>query len=207
MKYKGLIISGIAGVGKSYLEAELDKLPHFYRLPKYTDRMARPTEDKASTVNITTEEYEAKLSAGEFLHTVQFMNHNYGWLKKDAVKQNDKILMMSLTPAALEEALEALPNFIPVFLAASTSEFDMLRARMRQREGWQEMDEGARKMLDVKISAYLELSREDISSSFGYEMITDNFGGKTFDILSDRTIHDQVIPWILKKFGIKPAVK
>jgi guanylate kinase len=202
MKYKGLIISGIPGVGKSYLETQLSKYSYFYRLPKYTDRMARPSEKKSSTVSISSEEYASKLSNNEFLHTVKFMNHSYGWLKKDAEKHSSKILTLSLTPSALEGALESLPGFIPVFLAASTSEFDLIRERMRKRESWQDMGESERKMLDVKISAYLELSREDIGSRFGYEMITDNYAGKTFDMTSDNTVHDEVIPWVLKKFGV-----
>ncbi len=202
MKLKGLIISGIPGVGKSYLESQLSEYPEFYRIPKYTDRMARPTESKSTTVSISKDEYDSKLRAGEFLHTVKFMNHSYGWLKKDAEKHSDKILMLSLTPSALEAALESLPGFIPVFLAASTHEFDLLRARMRQREDWQAMTESERKMLDVKISAYLELSRDDISSRFGYEMLTESYSGKTFDMVSDSTVHEEVIPWILKKYGV-----
>src|SRR5712671_1726162 len=130
-----LIVSGPSGSGKSTLVQRLLQMPGTMASRSCTTRMRRATEATGKCYDfVTTEEFEAMVSRGEFLEYARvFGRHSYGtpkkWLEESRAKGLDLVLEIDVQGAA--QVKEKLPESVAIFiLPPSRAE---LERRLRSR--------------------------------------------------------------------------
>jgi guanylate kinase len=130
-----LIVSGPSGSGKSTLVQRLLQMPGTMASRSCTTRMRRATEASGKCYDfVTTEEFEAMVSRGEFLEYARvFGKHSYGtpkkWLEESRAKGLDLVLEIDVQGAA--QVKEKLPESVAIFiLPPSRAE---LERRLRSR--------------------------------------------------------------------------
>ena len=130
-----LIVSGPSGSGKSTLVQRLLQMPETMASRSCTTRMRRATEATGKCYDfVTTEEFEAMVSRGEFLEYARvFGRHSYGtpkkWLEESRTKGLDLVLEIDVQGAA--QVKEKLPESVAIFiLPPSRAE---LERRLRSR--------------------------------------------------------------------------
>src|SRR5216683_2558525 len=130
-----LIVSGPSGSGKSTLVQRLLQMPGTMASRSCTTRMRRATEATGKCYDfVTTEEFEAMVSRGEFLEYARvFGRHSYGtpkkWLEESRARGLDLVLEIDVQGAA--QVKEKLPESVAIFiLPPSRAE---LERRLRER--------------------------------------------------------------------------
>jgi guanylate kinase len=130
-----LIVSGPSGSGKSTLVQRLLQMPGTMASRSCTTRMRRATEASGKCYDfVTTEEFGAMVSRGEFLEYARvFGKHSYGtpkkWLEESRAKGLDLVLEIDVQGAA--QVKEKLPESVAIFiLPPSRAE---LERRLRDR--------------------------------------------------------------------------
>jgi len=130
-----LIVSGPSGSGKSTLVQRLLQMPGTMASRSCTTRMRRATEATGKCYDfVTTEEFEAMVSRGEFLEYARvFGRHSYGtpkkWLEESRARGLDLVLEIDVQGAA--QVKEKLPESVAIFiLPPSRAE---LERRLRSR--------------------------------------------------------------------------
>jgi guanylate kinase len=130
-----LIVSGPSGSGKSTLVQRLLQMPGTMASRSCTTRMRRATEATGKCYDfVTTEEFEAMVSRGEFLEYARvFGRHSYGtpkkWLEESHTRGLDLVLEIDVQGAA--QVKEKLPESVAIFiLPPSRAE---LERRLRSR--------------------------------------------------------------------------
>jgi len=138
-----LIVSGPSGSGKSTLVQRLLQMPGTMASRSCTTRMRRATEASGKCYDfVTTEEFEAMVSRGEFLEYARvFGKHSYGtpkkWLEESRVKGLDLVLEIDVQGAA--QVKEKLPESVAIFiLPPSRAELER-RLRSRGQDSDEEM--------------------------------------------------------------------
>ena len=115
-----LIVSGPSGSGKSTLVQRLLQMPGTMASRSCTTRMRRATEASGKCYDfVTTEEFEAMVSRGEFLEYARvFGKHSYGtpkkWLEQSRAKGLDLVLEIDVQGAA--QVKEKLPESVAIFI-------------------------------------------------------------------------------------------
>ena len=115
-----LIVSGPSGSGKSTLVQRLLQMPGTMASRSCTTRMRRATEATGKCYDfVTTEEFEAMVSRGEFLEYAQvFGRHSYGtpkkWLEESRARGLDLVLEIDVQGAA--QVKEKLPESVAIFI-------------------------------------------------------------------------------------------
>ena len=115
-----LIVSGPSGSGKSTLVQRLLQMPGTMASRSCTTRMRRATEATGKCYDfVTTEEFEAMVSRGEFLEYARvFGRHSYGtpkkWLEESRARGLDLVLEIDVQGAA--QVKEKLPESVAVFI-------------------------------------------------------------------------------------------
>ena len=115
-----LIVSGPSGSGKSTLVQRLLQMPGTMASRSCTTRMRRATEATGKCYDfVTTEEFEAMVSRGEFLEYARvFGRHSYGtpkkWLEESRAKGLDLVLEIDVQGAA--QVKEKLPESVAIFI-------------------------------------------------------------------------------------------
>lgn len=175
---KKIVIAGTSGVGKSFLEEELQKRGLSFQIPKYTDRELRPGENPEKLIALSATEFEKQKN--DFFFTLKYGGFNYGWHKKDLAKAP---ISLAITQESLEEFLQKNPEFLPILLVVTAENFEMLKSRMR-----------ARGDSEAKIAQRLELAAEENKNQEKYEKIVKKYQGLVFEIKDDSTIFEAVIP-------------
>ena len=130
-----LIVSGPSGSGKSTLVQRLLQMPGTMASRSCTTRMRRATEATGKCYDfVTTEEFEAMVSRGEFLEYARvFGRHSYGtpkkWFEESRARGLDLVLEIDVQGAA--QVKEKLPESVAIFiLPPSRAE---LERRLRSR--------------------------------------------------------------------------
>ena len=130
-----LIVSGPSGSGKSTLVQRLLQMPGTMGSRSCTTRMRRATEATGKCYDfVTTEEFEAMVSRGEFLEYARvFGRHSYGtpkkWLEESRARGLDLVLEIDVQGAA--QVKEKLPESVAIFILPPSRE--ELERRLRSR--------------------------------------------------------------------------
>jgi len=180
---RNIVITGTSGVGKSFLEEEMERQGLSFQIPKYTDRERRPGENPKKLVCLSKEEFEKNRDS--FFFTLKYGEFNYGWSKKDLRKTP---LSLAITQESLEEFMEKNPDFLPIWLIVNKNNLKLLEKRMRDRGDSEE-----------KIKQRLEMTRQEIIDKKKYEKIIEKYQGMIFEIKDNLTIFEEVIPELARK--------
>lgn len=178
-----IVITGTSGVGKSFLEEELERQSLSFQIPKYTDRKRRPGENPQKLICLSREEFEKNRDS--FFFTLKYGEFNYGWSKKDLEKTPQTL---AITQESLEEFMQKNPNFLPIWLTINENNLGILEKRMRERGDSEE-----------KIKERLEMAKQEIKNKNKYEAIIKKYQGIIFEIKDDSTIFEEVIPELAKR--------
>lgn len=194
---QNFVILGITGVGKTFLELELQNKHGFYAWPKYTDREELRKEEEGATniVPILKEEFQSMLP--DFIFTMKYLNNNYGWRRQDYAQNRDKNITLAMTLENLANFMVKVPGFMPIMLHVELSNFGLIENRVRRRDGFENMTPEQQKFVNEKIQERLISARYDLEKFQFYQNIVNKYGGKIFVIKDDNTIYNEVIPFIL----------
>jgi len=180
---KNFVITGTSGVGKTFLEEELEKKKITFQIPKYTDRPRRLGDDLKKLICLSSVEFEENRK--NFFFTLKYNGHNYGWKRDDLKKE---AVTLAITQESLENFLKNNPNFLPILLEVKIDNLEMLRQRMIKRGESQD-----------KITKRLDLAKEELINIDKYRNIVKKYQGLIFEIKNDKTIFEEVIPKLARK--------
>ena len=130
-----LIVSGPSGSGKSTLVQKILELPGTMPSRSCTTRPRRATDARGKCYDfVTSEEFEAMVSRGEFLEYARvFGKHSYGtpkkWLDESRAKGLDLVLEIDVQGAA--QVKEKLPESVAIFILPPSRQ--ELEHRLRSR--------------------------------------------------------------------------
>lgn len=183
---KGLlfVISAPAGTGKTTLVRMLkEEFSCIVESVSYTTRKMRPNEVPGRDYNfISPEEFEEKITEGEFLEYAQVFGNYYGTSKKFVESQEDKgkhVILVIDTQGALQLMKE---NLRAVFIFISPPSIEELRSRLYRRRS--ETDE----VIEHRLSwAEKEMA---LSNKYDYHIVNENL--KTaYDVLRSVLIAEE----------------
>lgn len=176
-----LVIVGTSGVGKTFLERELDKLGLYSQIPMYTNRQPRK-EDGNGIVCLSDEDFKKNIKY--FSYCLEYCDHVYGWKKVDMEKNP---ISLDLTLEDLEDFMKKFPNFLPVLLEITLDDLPMLVKRMEKRGDSPEI-----------IRIRLNKTRDELKNMDKYRKDVRKYKGLIFQIKGDKTIFEEVIPELVK---------
>ena len=179
---RNIVIAGSSGLGKTFLEEELEKRNITFQLPKYFDRENRKGERKDKNISIDSNEW--KIAEKDFFFRLEYNGQNYGWKKSDIINNNP--VSLAITLKDLRQFLEENKDFLPILLWIKKGNFEILEKRMIKRGESQE-----------KIRDRLKLADEELKMMDEYKRLVKSYGGKVFEIRDDKTIFEEVIPEIM----------
>jgi guanylate kinase len=114
-------VSGPSGAGKGTLiEGILPRFPHVEVATSATTRPIRPGEvDGRDYRFLTTEEFEARVRAGEFLEHVTYAGNRYGTLRAevDRIIASGRWPLVEIELAGARAVRAAEPGAVAVFIA------------------------------------------------------------------------------------------
>ncbi len=143
-----LIVMAPMGSGKGTLIKEaLATFPDLYETVSCTTRAMRPGEvDGKDYYFLTTEEFDQKIEAGEFLEWAVFSGNKYGTLKSEIVSrlENGQMVISEIDVQGVEQLRELLPaeNITTVFIEAGG--WETLKGRALSRAPMSEEELQAR---------------------------------------------------------------
>lgn len=193
---KSIVIAGTSGVGKTFLEEELESFGFSYQLPKYTNRSSRPDENSTKTVCITSFEFESLQTGNAFFFTLNYGGYKYGWKRSDLLLHQNIPITLAITLESLADFLSQNLNFTSVLLTISVADLSLIEKRLRTREKLTLLSKDKQLEIKSKISQRIDLARQEITHITDYEKLVISHDGLVFSIKDDRTIFDEVIPKI-----------
>jgi guanylate kinase len=192
------VITGTSGVGKTFLEEQLEKTGRFFQIPKYTNRPQRPTEDTLKTISISDADFTELDKKGAFFFTLNYSKYRYGWKNSDIHLYPDKSATLAITLESLGLFLAQNPKFFPVLLNILPSNFSLIENRMYNRENYNKLSHSEQNSIKSKISHYLSLALEETNRIKEYISVVKSHQGLIFDILDNQTVFTEVIPEITR---------
>jgi len=130
-----LIVSGPSGSGKSTLVQKILEMPGTMPSVSCTTRPRRATEASGKCYDfVTSEEFEAMVSRGEFLEYARvFGKHSYGTPKKwlDVSREKGLDLVLEIDVQGAEQVKEKLPESVAIFILPPSRQ--ELERRLRSR--------------------------------------------------------------------------
>lgn len=192
------VITGTSGVGKTFLEEQLEKTGCFFQIPKYTNRPQRPTEDTLKTVCVSDADFKKLDENKDFFFTLDYSKYRYGWKNSDINLYPNKSATLAITLESLSRFLAHNPGFTPVLLNISPSNFSLIEKRMHARENYDKLSPLEQKSVKSKISHYLNLASEETNRIKEYISVVKLHQGFVFDISDNRTIFTEIIPEIAR---------
>ncbi len=181
------VISGTSGIGKTYLEEQLEKTERFYQLPKYTTRPIRTSENPDKLIQLGTPEFLSLEKYGHFFFTLNYAGYSYGWQKQDLLIHPQKSKTLAITLDSLKPFLAQNSNFVPILLTINPNNFTLLKSRIVQRESAPNL-----------AASRLKLAAGEISSIHKYISVVKNYKGHVFTIKDNNTIPSLIIPKLIK---------
>ncbi|MEI7792268.1 MAG: guanylate kinase [Candidatus Berkelbacteria bacterium] len=138
-----LIISGVAGSGKSSVVSKLKDFPDKFALSvSYTTRRPRAGETNGVDYNyISNEEFEAAIQRGEFLEWENVHTDKYGTKKADFEKimHDGKVPVLTIDVKGAENIKKMYKNALLVFIMPPTLEEALKRVQKRGAETAEEV--------------------------------------------------------------------
>lgn len=178
---RNIVISGSSGLGKTFLEEELEKRNISTGLPKYFDRENRAGERKDKNISMSLNEW--KSMEKEFFYTLEYNGHNYGWKESD--KKEGRVTL-AITLKDLSGFMKKNRDFLPVVLWIKEENIGLLEKRMRKRGESEE-----------KIKERMGLAKKELREMEKYLKVVKKFDGLIFEIKDDQTIFEEIIPKIM----------
>jgi guanylate kinase len=138
-----LIISGVAGSGKSSVVAKLKEYADKFAFSvSYTTRRPRSGEVEGADYNfISNEEFEAAIQRGEFLEWENVHTDRYGTKKADfeQIMYEGKIPVMTIDVKGAENIKKMYKNALLIFIIPPTLEEALKRVQKRGSETAEEI--------------------------------------------------------------------
>jgi guanylate kinase len=163
------VVTGTSGAGKGTLErALLARIPELQLAISATTRKRRRGEqDGREYWFISDEDFDRRLSAGEFLEHVVFpWGQRSGTLRSEIARitRAGRIPVLDLEPQGALEVKRTVPGAVTIFVEAPSFEENERRLRARATESEGEIDER------------LDLAREQLSraNEFDYLIVNDD---------------------------------
>jgi len=198
---KNIVIAGTSGVGKTFLEQELEKAGLTFQLPKYTNRPSRPGENSNKTLCLAPPEFEALNLSDAFFFTLDYGGYNYGWKRIDLLAHVNLASTLAITLKDLARFLSNNREFLPVLLVIDDSDLPLLEKRLYAREKFKAQTVQKQNEIKAKIGERLRLARQEIRQNDDFRKLVKSYRGLVFSIKDDLTIFDEVIPEIKKSLG------
>jgi guanylate kinase len=135
------VITGPSGAGKGTLiRALLERIPQLELAVSATTRAIRPgEEDGVDYWFVTKEEFDRRVSAGEFLEHVTYVSGRcYGTLfsEVERIAAKGKVCVLELETEGALEVHARVPGAVTIFISAPVDELDRrLRARATESDG------------------------------------------------------------------------
>ncbi|HKB20604.1 MAG TPA: guanylate kinase [Gaiellaceae bacterium] len=161
------VVTGTSGAGKGTLErALLSEMPDLELAISATTRGRRESEqDGREYWFISDEEFDEKLSAGEFLEYVEFpWGQRSGTLRSeiDRIKSHGRIPLLDLEPQGALDVKRSVQGAVTIFVEAPSFAENERRLRERATESEGEIEER------------LELAREQLSQAGEFDLLIVN---------------------------------
>ena len=126
-----IVITGPSGAGKGTLIAELlRRLPQLEHSVSATTRERRPGEENGREYwFLTSEEFERRFQAGEFLEQVTYVSQRrYGTLRSELerIARNGRVCVLELETEGALNVKRTVPGAVTVFISAPVEELDRL---------------------------------------------------------------------------------
>ena len=137
VKSKVFVITGPSGVGKGSLITVLrKKVPELELSTSATTRAPRQGEtDGVEYHFLSPEQFDAKISAGEFLEHAAYSGHQYGTLKSevDGRIENGHPVVLEIEVQGAEQIRESMPEAVQLFIMPPPPELETLLSRLAGR--------------------------------------------------------------------------
>ena len=129
------VITGPSGVGKGTLIRSLiDRIPELELSVSATTRSPRPGEtDGVDYHFMTAEEFERRVTAGEFVEHAGYSGRRYGTLRSDLEQRLERgaPVVLEIEVQGARQVRETMPDAVRIFIAPPSE--DALRARLIAR--------------------------------------------------------------------------
>ena len=130
-----LVVTGPSGAGKGTLIRKvLDRVPDLEVTVSATTRDRRPGEEEGREYwFLTTEDFLARIEAGEFLEHVEYVSgHRYGTLRSELerIRANGHVPLLELETEGALRVKADVPGAVTIFISATVDE---LERRLRER--------------------------------------------------------------------------
>ena len=138
-----IVISGPSGAGKtSICEALRERMDDTVWSVSVTTRSKRAGEQAGhSYVFVSSEEFETKESAGEFLESAEYVGHRYGTPRApvEAALRRGQNVVLEIDVQGGMQVAEAMPEAIRIFVLPPDMESLKARLEGRNTEGGQQL--------------------------------------------------------------------
>jgi guanylate kinase len=129
---KVFVITGPSGVGKGTLISELlERVPELELSVSATTREPRPGEEDGRDYHfLTTEEFDAKVAAGEFLEHATYAGNQYGTLRATVERalEDGRSIVLEIEVLGAGQIRESMPEAVQIFIEPPSAE--ALRERL-----------------------------------------------------------------------------
>jgi guanylate kinase len=193
---KNIVITGTSGVGKTFLEQELESLGLTFQLPKYTNCPSRPGENSAKTVCLPPAEFASFDTSNSFFFTLDYSGFRYGWKRSDLLLHPGLSVTLAITLDSLADFLSQNSDFLPILLAIDGSSLSLIEKRLYSRENFSSLTPDKQIEVKSKIDHRLDLARQEIKQISSYQELVTSHHGLIFSTTDDRTIFSEAIPSI-----------
>ena len=161
-----IVITGPSGAGKGTLIAELlRRLPQLEHSVSATTRERRPGEENGREYwFLTSEEFERRFQAGEFLEQVTYVSQRrYGTLRSELerIARNGRVCVLELETEGALNVKRTVPGAVTVFISAPVEELDR---RLTQRATETQTEIGER----------LELAHRQLEQAGEFDHVVEN---------------------------------
>lgn len=126
-----LILSGPSCIGKGYAEnAIIQNFPNAKKLRYYTTKPFVAEDDCG--IALAMKDYAMRVQSGELVLNERRGPYFYAYLRDDLLK-DDGVYIAELSPESIQTAREMIPESKAISFVIETSELDILRERMQQK--------------------------------------------------------------------------
>jgi len=158
MNYKGMVLTGTSGAGKTQIARLLCELSDDFEKCKLLTTRPSREDDSGDYEYISEEEFLEKKAADLFLTDIKYRQEYYGILKdsiKVIIQTNKKIPILTISPEAQKKLFEQSQgtnnDYLSFFIDADNS---TLERRLASRDGYIPPDSSAQRESDRGLSSF-----------------------------------------------------